>query len=69
MKDLKKININVFGNFREYETIQISVDGVPAEYTPSEILGVISKLADLQKVLTDNLIMDRMNQIDKEGKK
>jgi len=67
MKDLKRIDINVFGNFLEYETIQISVNGEPAEYTPDEILGVLGKLAELSKVLTDNLIANRMKQINKEG--
>jgi len=66
MKDLKSLNVDVFGNLREDETIQIYLNGVPAEYNPREILGLINKLAKLQKTLVENLVYVEMNKIDEE---
>jgi len=64
MKDLKHIDIKVIGDFIYSETISISVDGVSAEYTPDAVLGVVSKLAELQKTLVDALVVNRMKEID-----
>jgi hypothetical protein len=63
MTDLKNLKINVYGNLLEYETVQISVNDIPAEYTPDEVLSLLGKLSELQKTLTDNLITNRMKQL------
>ena len=63
MKDLKKIDIQVSGNFAYSDTITISVDGKKAEYNPTEILGVVAKLSELQNELTHALIIAKMKEL------
>ena len=60
--ELKKSNFEVYGSLYYDRTLEIVINGVSSTYNADEVLGVVSKLSELQTKLMNALLEDRIKQ-------